>query len=61
MSPCGVFASDAFERLEKVSNILPGSPEITPSSSTTTMCSSSFDPPLSAANAEVPGALSTES
>ena len=41
--------------------IVPGLPDIPPSSSTTTMCISSFVPDLSVTKGEVPGAPSTAS
>jgi len=61
MSPCGVFASAAFDNLENVSITAPGVPEIPPSSSTTTMWISSVEPDLSDAHVDVPGAPSTAS
>jgi len=61
VSPCGVFASDALDTLEKVSITAPGVPEIPPSSSMTTTWISSPEPLLSEAHADVPGAPSTES
>ena len=47
MSPCGVLASLAFDKLLNVSITSPGVPEIPPSSSTTTMWISSPEPDLS--------------
>ena len=61
MSPCGVFASAAFDKLENVSITSPGVPVIPPSWSTTTTWISSPEPDLSDAYGEVPGAPSTES
>ena len=61
LSPCGVFASAAFDKLENVSITSPGVPEIPPSSSTTTTWISSPDPFLVETYGEVPGAPSTES
>jgi hypothetical protein len=61
VSPCGVFASAAFDKLENDSITSPGVPEIPPSSSTTTTWISSPEPDLVEANGDVPGAPSTES
>jgi hypothetical protein len=61
VSPCGVFASAAFDNLEKVSITSPGVPEIPPSSSTTTTWISSPEPDLVEVHVDVPGAPSTES
>ena len=42
VAPSSDFESDALESLSKTSRIVPGTPEMTPSSSDTTTCSSSF-------------------
>ena len=55
MSPTEVLASDALERPMKRSSRAPVVPVTLPSMSTTTMCSSSRNPPTSEANLEVSG------
>ena len=55
------FASEANDKNPKVSRTSFFVPVISPSSSETTMCISSFDAPIEAAFADVPGALSNKS